>query len=688
EDSEELADRTPEELDLAAPRDPSAAAADCCATGGAGCSDLVAQECVCDSDPYCCNVGWDSLCVSEVDSLGCGTCSQEVACCEASSLPGCELPSTAACVCNADPYCCANQWDSICVAEVESLGCGTCDPVDLVITELTTPAQACLGQDIGALVSLDVTNDGSDAISSTVGVAWYLSPDAFWGSGDRLLLGGRDQIVGGMAGGSTASVSINANQIPSTATTGTQYLLAVVDELGVVSERDELNNVSAQPIEITTTCPSPLSWLEGFGATSYETLTASAAVTTDTQGNIYVVGSTSGAPIDLGQGPEPTQALDGFIVGYDAEGNYRWSRLFSGVGFDRAVGVSTDSSDRVYVLLESEAALDAGTGLTPLAGARDVLVAAYDSNGAPQWTNRYGAAGATLLGGALASNGAGDMVAISDARGPTVDFGGGSLPTGGSTDAVIFSLDSGGAHRFSRRLAGPDDDHAMGVDINAAGEVLVVGGFSGIADYGTGVLTSAGSTDGLILQLDASGVSQWSDTFGGSGIDFAHAALLDDSGAAYVAGNITGTATVGGSTLTASGTTDVVLLGYGASGVPTWQRQDGGTGLDYPRGLAMSTAGDLVLTGSFFGTTANYADHSAVGAGGYDIVLAGYRPTDGVGLWAETYGSTAIEQGYDVAASPTGSVVIAGEFTSTFSAHGTALSSAGGTDIFVLSTVP
>jgi hypothetical protein len=25
-----------------------------------------------------------------------------------------------------DPFCCTTSWDSICVSEVEGLGCGTC----------------------------------------------------------------------------------------------------------------------------------------------------------------------------------------------------------------------------------------------------------------------------------------------------------------------------------------------------------------------------------------------------------------------------------------------------------------------------------------------------------------------------------------------------------------------------------
>jgi hypothetical protein len=46
----------------------------CTAQATPGCSDAVVQNCVCASDSYCCNTAWDSTCVSQVTTLGCGTC--------------------------------------------------------------------------------------------------------------------------------------------------------------------------------------------------------------------------------------------------------------------------------------------------------------------------------------------------------------------------------------------------------------------------------------------------------------------------------------------------------------------------------------------------------------------------------------------------------------------------------------
>ena len=47
-------------------------------------------------------------------------------CCTVHSSPGCIDPKIAQCVCATDAYCCQVDWDSLCVDEVTSLGCGKC----------------------------------------------------------------------------------------------------------------------------------------------------------------------------------------------------------------------------------------------------------------------------------------------------------------------------------------------------------------------------------------------------------------------------------------------------------------------------------------------------------------------------------------------------------------------------------
>ena len=132
---------------------------DCCEVhGDLGCENDEIAACVCASDPYCCDTFWDSLCVEEVESLGCGFCggtssvstSAEAVttspetdswdagtggwddpippgdCCEPNEVPWCEDVELAQCVCAQAPHCCDFVWDEECVDLVVALGCGDC----------------------------------------------------------------------------------------------------------------------------------------------------------------------------------------------------------------------------------------------------------------------------------------------------------------------------------------------------------------------------------------------------------------------------------------------------------------------------------------------------------------------------------------------------------------------------------
>jgi len=103
-----------------------AATAPCCSSHSSqGCDNFGISRCVCARDSYCCNNFWDSLCASEVTSFGCGSClaGPSPSCFVSHTTPGCKDFSLASCVCNTDSFCCNIKWDSICVNEAGTLGC-------------------------------------------------------------------------------------------------------------------------------------------------------------------------------------------------------------------------------------------------------------------------------------------------------------------------------------------------------------------------------------------------------------------------------------------------------------------------------------------------------------------------------------------------------------------------------------
>ncbi len=85
---------------------------------------------VCNTDPFCCNNSWDSICVNEAknpaicptggnpNAFTCG-CSHSD-CTTGAALTGTCDPCVKK-ICEVDPFCCTTSWDSLCVGETNSV---------------------------------------------------------------------------------------------------------------------------------------------------------------------------------------------------------------------------------------------------------------------------------------------------------------------------------------------------------------------------------------------------------------------------------------------------------------------------------------------------------------------------------------------------------------------------------------
>jgi hypothetical protein len=96
---------------------------ECCETSPLpGCNDAAVLECVCTTDPFCCQGQFDEFCVSEAFACGtqCVIPGAESDCCTASDAPGCTDPAVSACVCGTDIQCCFGSYDELCVSQAIS----------------------------------------------------------------------------------------------------------------------------------------------------------------------------------------------------------------------------------------------------------------------------------------------------------------------------------------------------------------------------------------------------------------------------------------------------------------------------------------------------------------------------------------------------------------------------------------
>jgi hypothetical protein len=94
---------------------------DCCQPGVVpGCNDPGCQGTVCPIDPFCCRVLWDAICADLANQL-CPICNGTSLCCVPGPQAGCGSPACEGVVCQTDPFCCEVAWDGLCVEKALAL---------------------------------------------------------------------------------------------------------------------------------------------------------------------------------------------------------------------------------------------------------------------------------------------------------------------------------------------------------------------------------------------------------------------------------------------------------------------------------------------------------------------------------------------------------------------------------------
>src|SRR5437879_1166437 len=204
-----------------------------------------------------------------------------------------------------------------------------------------------------------------------------------------------------------------------------------------------------------------------------------------------------------------------------------------------------DGSGNVIVTGYFKQPVDFGTGPLTAAGTYlgDVFVAKYSASGAPLWVKQVGSSGFDK-GTAIAVDGASNVLVTGYFNG-TVNFGLGTVTSAGGPDVFVVKYTPQGAPLWAKRFGGSGFDVAHGIGVDGGGNVAVTGEFQNTADFGTGLLTSAGGRDIFLAEYSPDGAPLWSRSFGGTSEDGATSVALDGSGNGIVTGSFTGAVDVG-----------------------------------------------------------------------------------------------------------------------------------------------
>jgi hypothetical protein len=129
----------------------------------------------------------------------------------------------------------------------------------------------------------------------------------------------------------------------------------------------------------------------------------------------------------------------------------------------------------------------------------DLMLGILDAQGADRWARRYGGVEASEYPRRLATDAAGNLVVMGVASG-VADLGGGAIsPSWYDVHGFVASYGPTGEHRWSRSLNSWMDPSLLGV--RPSGETLVGGPFEGPMTFAGTTYTPVGESDSLWLRL-------------------------------------------------------------------------------------------------------------------------------------------------------------------------------------------
>jgi hypothetical protein len=278
----------------------------------------------------------------------------------------------------------------------------------------------------------------------------------------------------------------------------------------------------------------------------------------DFRGDAAITGSFNnrvdfGGPVLVSRGADLPRYGDAFLLELGPGGRTKWVRQIGGTGSDGGDEVAIGPHRNIYVIGDSSGPTIFTPSVTlPPTGGRDSWAARYRPDGSLVWASSLGGSGEQQAHG-ISADPDGKALVTGEFQG-TAQFGSHRLDSAGARpDVYVAKLDRQGGVRWAQRFGDGDREIGRGVDADSRGNIYLGGELQGTIKLGETTLTSAGGYDSFLAKLGPGGVVRWAIGYGGPGAEVGPEVEVDGDGNSYLTGTFSGTARIGGITITTTG---------------------------------------------------------------------------------------------------------------------------------------
>ncbi len=440
----------------------------------------------------------------------------------------------------------------------------------------------------------------------------------------------------------------------------------------------------AAPCESPNPASPTAAWTKKAGAAQVQ---SALGVTSDAQGNVFVSGNFLGS-IDFGLGALNSAGQnDAYVAKLDTNGTALWAKSFGDAGYHQyAQHLATDAQGNVLVTGHFRGTINFGGGaLSDVSNFfEDLFIAKLNPTGGHVWSKRYGDIN-NEESQSIATDAQGNVLVVGAFQ-KTINFGGGAIiAEDGGFNGFVAKLNALGDQQWAKSLGDTAaEQKTMGVTADADGNVYIVGYHQGSIDLGGAFVADAGQQNAYVAKLSPAGAFVWAKSWpslSATALDVE----VDAAGNVFVLGNFKGKTSFGGKEFDAGMANDVFLVKLDESGDHLWSKAFGSSSAaDEATSLALD-AGKPIVFGAFT-KEINFGNGALVSAGGYDVFLA-KLDEEGCAIHSAAYGAAMLQRGETMDIDPAGNIVFGGSFDGTVD-FGTGAVTADGTDAYVVKLTP
>ena len=203
----------------------------------------------------------------------------------------------------------------------------------------------------------------------------------------------------------------------------------------------------------------------------------------------------------------------------------------------------------------------------------------------------------------------------------------------------MAKVSSGGVLAWATYLGGSGSDSGSAIAVDGAGNALVTGYTSSSDFAGANNSYHGGSYDAFVAKVTSGGSLAWATYLGGSGDDYGYGIAVDGAGNALVTGHTYSSDFAGANNSFHGGTYDDAFVAKVTSGGSlAWATYLGGSNYDDGYGIAVDGAGNALVTGDTYSSDFAGANNSF--HGGYDDAFVAKVTSGGVLAWATYLGGS------------------------------------------------